>query len=403
MHTLSARSRLVSLDVLRGLNILVMLFVNDLAGVVGVPAWMKHISPSTADGMTFVDVVFPAFLFIAGLAVPLAIDRRLQSGESMLRVVGRIIGRTGVLLFLGLMMVNSERIALGLVDPRLWNLLFYTGVCLIWLGPGDRRSKFRLFAGVAMLALAVFLYRGENSTGLIQLRSMWWGILGLIGWAYLVTGVLYLLLRGSRLGLAAAVVLLYCLYFADRAQAFGSFFGLSRWVNVGSMLGSHAAIMTSGALLGTFFSSPESDKSRLKAALGFAAVSAAAAYMLHALHGLDRMFIFNKNAATPPWCLLSSAWAAAIWAAVYWLVEVKQIKIGVTLLSRAGQNALFAFILGPIAYNLFELLPEVLNGFSPWGYLGKSFPIGLFRSLVFALSALLLTADLQRRKLFLRV
>ena len=58
-------TRLLSIDVLRGLTILVMMFVNDLEGVRGAPAWMKHVQPSTADGMTFVDVVFPAFLFIA--------------------------------------------------------------------------------------------------------------------------------------------------------------------------------------------------------------------------------------------------------------------------------------------------------------------------------------------------
>ncbi|MBN1892873.1 hypothetical protein JW906_00180, partial [bacterium] len=50
-------NRIWSIDVLRGLTILVMLFVNDVAGVKDAPAWMKHVSPSTADGMTFVDVV----------------------------------------------------------------------------------------------------------------------------------------------------------------------------------------------------------------------------------------------------------------------------------------------------------------------------------------------------------
>ena len=41
-----AAPRLASLDVLRGLTVGVMLFVNDLAGVKGVPAWMKHVHPN---------------------------------------------------------------------------------------------------------------------------------------------------------------------------------------------------------------------------------------------------------------------------------------------------------------------------------------------------------------------
>ena len=56
----SALDRIASVDALRGLVITLMIFVNDLAGVANAPAWMKHIQPHDADGMTFVDVVFPA-------------------------------------------------------------------------------------------------------------------------------------------------------------------------------------------------------------------------------------------------------------------------------------------------------------------------------------------------------
>ena len=54
--------RVISVDVLRGLTILLMIFVNDLGP--GAPSWMHHIQPPDADGMTLADVVFPAFLFI---------------------------------------------------------------------------------------------------------------------------------------------------------------------------------------------------------------------------------------------------------------------------------------------------------------------------------------------------
>ncbi len=60
-----------------------MLYVNDVAGVSGTPAWMKHFPPGT-DGMTFVDVVFPAFLFIVGMSIPFAIGKRLERRETLL-------------------------------------------------------------------------------------------------------------------------------------------------------------------------------------------------------------------------------------------------------------------------------------------------------------------------------
>ncbi|MDO8341836.1 MAG: hypothetical protein Q7T48_01430 [Cellvibrio sp.] len=53
-------SRVLSIDVFRGIIIFTMVFVNELAGIADVPQWMKHL-PANVDGMTFVDLVFPAF------------------------------------------------------------------------------------------------------------------------------------------------------------------------------------------------------------------------------------------------------------------------------------------------------------------------------------------------------
>jgi predicted acyltransferase len=400
-------SRLDSLDVLRGLNILVMLFVNDIAGVASAPGWMKHINPSSGDGYTFVDVVFPAFLFIAGMSLPLALEHRLARGASMLSVVRHILSRALILLLLGVFMVNSESISSdGWLDPRLWILLVYTGICLIWIAPAAKKKGMlirRIVGGVLLFAMA-FLYRGEGVQRLIELQPHWWGILGLIGWAYLVTALLYLLLRKYRLGFAAAIVLLYCLYFTDGVNFFSNAGGFAAWIDIGSMLGSHAAVTATGALLGfTLLSPTQSHRERIVAALAFAFFLGVAATMLHSLHGIDRMFIYNKNTATPPWCLISSAWTALIWAGVYWVIEVKGCGFYSGVLKSAGQNALFAFILGPIVYTLLELSTLLFGGFSLWGWLGTTFIAGLVRSLIFAVAAVGLTAWMQRRGLALRI
>src|SRR5512143_2845548 len=92
--------RLASLDAFRGLVILAMTLVNYLAGVKNIPAWAKHM-PQDADGYTFVDVVFPAFLFIVGVAIPLALHKRMARGESLLLLLRRVLGRSASLLFVG--------------------------------------------------------------------------------------------------------------------------------------------------------------------------------------------------------------------------------------------------------------------------------------------------------------
>src|ERR1700704_6524051 len=78
--------RLTSLDAFRGLVILTMIFVNFLAGVSDIPSWAKH-TPDKVDGYTFVDLVFPGFLFIVGVAIPLALQNRRQRGDSTIRLL----------------------------------------------------------------------------------------------------------------------------------------------------------------------------------------------------------------------------------------------------------------------------------------------------------------------------
>ena len=45
-----------------------MIMVNEWHSVIGLPKWMTHMAAHD-DAMSFVDVVFPAFLFIVGMAI----------------------------------------------------------------------------------------------------------------------------------------------------------------------------------------------------------------------------------------------------------------------------------------------------------------------------------------------
>ncbi len=100
-----AAPRAYALDALRGLAILTMC----LSGVIpwnSLPAWMYHAQTppptkaydATVAGLTWVDLVFPYFLFALGAAIPLALGRRLRKAGSPWRLVPSVIERTAMLL-----------------------------------------------------------------------------------------------------------------------------------------------------------------------------------------------------------------------------------------------------------------------------------------------------------------
>src|SRR5207249_3956950 len=127
--------------------------------------------PETANGMTFVDLVFPAFLFIVGLSIPLAFASRLRRGDAMWKLVLHVLARTGGLLLLGVFMVNGESgpdvTKIGW-PPHLWHfLLFGFGILAFLAPPGKSRNARAIgialrivgFTGLAFLGL---VYRDKN-------------------------------------------------------------------------------------------------------------------------------------------------------------------------------------------------------------------------------------------------
>src|ERR1700744_779032 len=95
-------ARITSIDALRGFVMFTMIFVNDLAGAPRriVPDWMVHFSDRHhgGSGMTFVDLVFPAFLFIVGMSIPFALGSRIMKGEPVWKTLGHVVARTLALL-----------------------------------------------------------------------------------------------------------------------------------------------------------------------------------------------------------------------------------------------------------------------------------------------------------------
>jgi predicted acyltransferase len=54
------------------------------------------------EGFRFYDMIFPLFLFIIGAVLPFSLERRLESGANRRAVVVKVLKRTAILVFLGL-------------------------------------------------------------------------------------------------------------------------------------------------------------------------------------------------------------------------------------------------------------------------------------------------------------
>src|SRR3954464_1813518 len=101
--------RITSIDILRALTMVLMIFVNDLWSLKNIPGWLEHVERGV-DGIGLADVVFPAFLFIVGLSLPYAIDNRRKKGDTNGQLVMHVLTRTIALLVMGVYLVNGETI-----------------------------------------------------------------------------------------------------------------------------------------------------------------------------------------------------------------------------------------------------------------------------------------------------
>jgi predicted acyltransferase len=400
--------RISSIDRLRGLDVLLMLFVNAVPEVPGTPRLLRH-AAETVDGMTVADVVFPAFLFIVGMAIPMALGSRLARGESRPRVFRHVLGRTVALLVLGLTEVNGEEGAQAGADLGrmfLWYLLATIAALLVWgIGASSaRRLRIRRGAGIAALIACAFLYRNPHVGGLLQLRTYWWGILGLIGWAYLVASGVYLLARDRRAVVVGAIALLYCLYLADEAGALGAFFPLEPYLPLGRVLASQSALVLSGALLTLMLLSRQAapPEGIFAPALGYAMALACGGLLLHALHGLHTAFWINKLKATPAWCLLSAAFTIVAWALVHYVTDVKGWQRWPKVVTLAGENALLVYVLQPFFLAVFGLSLTLARAASPSGIV-SSFGFAALLALLVAWLSVRFTGWLRGRGVQMRI
>ncbi len=396
----AAAIRVGAIDVLRALTMLLMIFVNDLWSLRGIPEWLEHV-PAAADGMGLADVVFPGFLFIVGMSVPFAVRNRRLKGDDDFAISRHIVVRGLALLVMGLFLVNGEYLneAASSITRGYWNVLSCTGFILIWNNypPTLNRTVVVLLksAGLAMLLFLVFYYKGGEGEQLVSFQSWWWGILGLIGWAYLVVALLFAWSGGSQRALWAGWVLSILLCTANHLHWLpesGLFRTLISPIGEGAM----TALTIGGALASQLFWKQVNGaafnwkKFALYFLLGGVALLALG-FLLRPIGGI------SKIRATPSWVLICSGIMVLVFVLVYWLVDVRKKGNWFSLIRPAGTETLLCYLVPYYAYALVAIsglaLPAaVLTGIP-----------GLLKSLCFALLVILVAGLLSRRLIRLRL
>ena len=409
----AAKERLASLDAFRGFDILTMVFVNYIAGMAAIPFILRH-AAADQDVFTLTDVVFPGFLFIVGVSIPLALAKRRMGGQPVLALVGHVLVRTLALLFLGVLLVNEGRFSAAAtgMSRDLWYFLATLAVFGLWAvtPKGAAAKKRRLLLGlkiaaaVALVALVV-IFRGQGEDGRVTvLQTSWWGILGMIGWCYMAASLLFLACRGNRTVLAGAIGLMTALYIGARHGALDFLGPVNGFLNIGSLFGSHAAIVTAGMLAGSVFL-PGSDIVEPRRRIRFLALLGAAlvlgGYILRPLHG------FSKIHGTESYGLATAGICCLLFLLFYLVLDVfKKGRKAAAFILPAGRNPLLAYLLpgliGSAAGLAGTLLHANVDGLL-WPFYGSGGIPGMLNAAVMTLVVLLVTAGLTKAGLLLKL
>ncbi len=390
-----APQRVAAVDVFRALTMFLMLFVNDIPGLKNVPYWLMH-AKIDEDMLGFSDTIFPAFLFCMGMSVSYAIQNRYRKGDTTLQVIAHIFWRTVALVAMGLFTLNSGGIEGGL-SHQWFSILMVVGFFLTWaVYPKAEGSKKHLFtamkvAGVALLAFLV-LYKDLNGE---PFHQGWWGILGLIGWTYVVCAGIYLFTRESlkkNIIAWAVVVLLAVISHSDLIPGgYGTRIILLPFIPSDWTL--HAFGMS--GLLTSMLMQKYADREHPRKfivmlfVLGIVMLIAALCTHPH--------WIISKILATPSWLFYCLAMFFPLFGLFYWLTDVKDKTSWFNIIKPAGTATLTCYIIPYLWYSVQQLLgwyyPEVLGAGVP----------GLLRSLIFSLVIVLLTGLLVKAKIKLKV
>lgn len=352
--TVLTAPRVVSIDIFRGVTMAVMIFVNQLSGVQGLPWWTYH-AHAQQDLMTYVDMVFPFFLFIVGMSMPLSVEQRLKRNPSIPALWGHVLLRVLGLLVLGLILANAEACdpAQMHISGALWAVLALLSAGL-YLNVYPKSEVFPAYslwlrtAGLIGVFILLAIFRRATPDG----KEAWIDfsypeILGLIALSYFAASVLYIPTRQLKWMQPVWFVLLVLLnaLAAAKMLQFPNHLSLYVWpFGNGAMV----SIIFAGIITSSIFTGENALRRSLRAmviASSFAILCLTTGWVLTPLG-------ISKIRATPTWSLYSVGAAVLIFGMLFWACDVRRWTKWAFFLRQAGENTLTTYLLPDLWYFL---------------------------------------------------
>ncbi len=309
----STSERMVSLDVFRGITIAGMIVVNN-------PGSWSYVYPPLAHaewhGWTPTDLIFPFFLFIMGVAIPLALGRRLARGESRRAIWGHIVRRTLILFTLGLFLNGFPHFDLSRI--RVPGVLQRIGLCYFFAALIVMKTKAKGQAIAALMLLVVY-----------------WAMMKLVPVPGYGAGIL------TQEGNLAA--------YLDNRLLHGHLYRPT-WDPEG-ILSTIPAIATTlfGVLTTYWLTSSRTAREKTLGLIGAGIVGVVLG------QALDRWFPINKNLWTSSYAVFTGGMALLSLAACFWLVEVRGLRRPFLPFLIFGMNPITVFVLSGLMARLMVL------------------------------------------------
>ena len=400
-------TRNTTIDTLRALTMLVMIFVNDFWKIHDVPHWIEHAAYGE-DFLGLADLVFPIFLFVVGLSIPYAIEGRYKKGYTGESTLAHILSRTLALLLMGVFIGNSES-RLAADSPysiAVYWLVMVAAFILIWNNYPKtmREGQAKLIVvlqviGIVLLLFLAFTFRDPKG-GVFAAR---WGILGMIGFSYLFCALVYLLCR-PRIGQILMVwilLLLVCIGNTPLREAYGGvalldfpepnfYQGFLGLFHIGN--GILAAFTLSGVLFTLAL-----QRYAAKPGRWWISRSLVAALLLGLMGwGCHQFWIVSKIAGTPPWLFYTLSCVILLYVFLSWL-EKRNLAGVFKLIRPAGTATLTVYLIPYVFYAFAELTGFVLPDMLTHGF------IGLLNCMCFGLLIILIVGRLEKMNIKLKI
>jgi len=382
--------RLASIDILRALTMLLMIWVNDFWSLIDIPKWLTHASASE-DYMGFSDVIFPLFLFIVGLSIPLAIQHRLDKKDSNVTIAKHILIRSVSLLVIGFYLVNYETAHQSMVISKsVWCLLLASAVVLIWMNwkrsPVDQKwHKYLQATGYIILLILAVIYKGGED-GTLWMTTQWWGILGLIGWAYLLNALVYLYTKGNLWLMILLWIVLNGLAVLTHSSMAPELNGALKYLSP-ILTGTIPAFTTAGIVATLSF------KKLRNGDMKWVYLTLLSLGFINIIYGIATRPIWgiSKIQGTPSWLGICTGIGFLLFAILYYIADQKKITSWAKIIAPAGTATLTCYMIPYLIYPFYNItgfhFPDVLN----------TAALGLLLSFVFALLIVIFTGWLEKK------